>query len=1037
MAEEAMDTALEQRIPGVEGDYATSEPGSYPDFYPDIPGSIIELRDGVGTERESSYQGRRILLLGTAIDGPVLENIQIEDMDAGTHVFGDYYDKEAQIPNGATLTKGLKRALNAGADNIQLMRVSGQKATGEIPLAPDYEELIHDSTVQTMAEGNGETTIELDLDIAPGYDDVRLGNVYVTTTQGVLSTDEFDVDSDNHKITIYEDVALSSEEVTVEYEERQIVETENTETDLVQGATEGEFYLAEQDILEGSETITVELSDGDEMEIDSSEYDLTPESGQLTIYDPEYHNVVEASYKHVEERTSQEVKRASLVEKRQEIELNHIADSRRPVVVTGSRTGELSDDDFDVSWDTSEVSKVFIEPGALENGESVTVSYYWVEEKEVETGINVESVFGGSKYNDIKIVVEDDIVAVPDEQVEVVKEENIGDVSEGERITFNEADEVMEDSVFLTCDSGDLLGVNEDGDVIGAYQDEEDFDPQGDEDNPDYVLRANDGMIEFQGDYNDVTATYAHEIYEDKKYSTFRGVFNQGTCEDGELGGGYYNPLALSVQEGRKVVSFPTEHILADYFEKYPEKLTFQVVEEEEVNEYTYQEIKDGDSDALSEDDFEIDYREGEIVFDERALGHNEKVYCEDVKSYNISSKQITIHKPEDKYDMSDRPIRITGLGSKITNLAQLVDYFNGHPRNNIAYFSIDRDHKARSALELLTPEQKLTGWDEGDPVPQEIYLFGGRDEVDLTREELYEKLEEAYNVAKNIEDIDIVVPLGVYADTELLSQTNNFAQQLANFCAHTFLRNNEIQGVIGTEPLQNPSRSNVMDKVNDLLELDTDFYMRNTDGDLVYDSDGNQVDIGRFISIVGYDKSYEDEFLAVPSIESGATDFAAIASMLSPHNSPTNEKTRNGQLAFQISNYQAQGLIRNKIIPARVKQGTPKILDAMTCAQENSGWTRWFTVDIAFNTISNLRGIYDRYIGKANEYEQRSSLDSDIRTELDQDPTIIEYDYDLILDPSDPEMGKLIVELELVPAAELQRIKTVVSINRGLHPEA
>lgn len=1049
MPEEAAEAAARDRTAGGEGDYANARPGSYPEFYPDIPGSIVELRDGIGIEHEKEFEGRRILLMGTAKDGPVRENIQVSKMDDAQHLFGKYYQNDG-VPNDATLVKGFRRALNAGADNIQLMRISGQKAEREIPLKPTYDKKVREDTVTTEAEGNAETEIRLNLEEADNADNVRLGDVSVASSRGLLSAESYEVDEDNAVITIREDVTMSDAEVTVEYEEVQefytLVPEEDDEfedaEEVAAGsyttASDSEFQLPHENIIMDSETVVVELYGESEVELENTEYNLEYESGILTIYGEEFEELKEISYEYRKQEPQEQLKRVALTEKTQVVPLHHLADSSRPVVISGARTGELEEDEFSVNWRGGVVSEVEIEPGALEVDENVTVEYYWIEEKEVESGMAVESVFGGAKYNDIKIVVEDNVIEIVDEINKVVEE--LTPLSEEmDRYYFEEFD-LVEDSVYVETEGGEqLLGENTDGQVIGAYANEEDFDPDPDEDDADYVLHAEGGYLELTEDapaeIEGLKARYAYTEETERKYTVHTDVFNPTKTEDGELGGGSYNNINLSISEDRTVASFPVENILYNYFgeDKYPEKLIFNRVDEEgEIEEYTMEDylLEEG-----PEQDFEIDYQAGEIVFDE-ALNYAESVECEEVAAYNVSEKIMRIHKPEDKYEVAEEPIEIRGIGSEITNLAQLVDAINNHPRNNVVMVSIDRDHKARDAMELVTPADKLRHWDEGKVETNVVYLQGGRDEIDLTYEELYDKLEEAYDVAKNAEDIDIVVPLGVYADVELLSDKKDFAQQLANFCAHTFLRNNEIQGVIGTQPLQNPRMVNVIEKIERLEELDTDYYMSDSEGNKIYDANGEIVDIGRFISIIAYDKSYEDEFLALPSIESGAPDFAGIASMLSPFNSPTNERTTNGQLAFQISNFQASRLINNKLVPARVKQGEAKILDAQTAAQPNSGWTRWFTVDIVFDTIDDLRALYDRYIGKANEYEQRSSLDSEIRRTLSEKPTIIEFDYDMIIDPTDPEMGRLVIELDLVPATELQRIKTVVSINRSMHPQ-
>jgi hypothetical protein len=104
-----------------------------------------------------------------------------------------------------------------------------------------------------------------------------------------------------------------------------------------------------------------------------------------------------------------------------------------------------------------------------------------------------------------------------------------------------------------------------------------------------------------------------------------------------------------------------------------------------------------------------------------------------------------------------------------------------------------------------------------------------------------------------------------------------------------------------------------------------------------------------------------------------------------------------------------------------------------MTCAQPGSGWTRWHTIDIVFDTVSMLRNIFDRYVGDGNSLQKRNALRSDIRDTLKKQPTLVGSDFDLIMSQRDKQIGRIIIELDLIPEGELQRIKSIVSINAQL----
>ena len=62
--------------------------GIYPDFYEHLPGSIVELKDGVRNMPSETRRGKNIYLIGTAVDGPVMEPITPRSYDEAERIFG-------------------------------------------------------------------------------------------------------------------------------------------------------------------------------------------------------------------------------------------------------------------------------------------------------------------------------------------------------------------------------------------------------------------------------------------------------------------------------------------------------------------------------------------------------------------------------------------------------------------------------------------------------------------------------------------------------------------------------------------------------------------------------------------------------------------------------------------------------------------------------------------------------------------------------------------------------------------------------------
>lgn len=98
-------------------------------LYSNLPGHLVEFKDG-GLQLTSSTTDtsstKSLLILGTAVDGPVNEPVKI-DATTVSQVFGKEVNADG-FPNGATLTKYAKQAFKNGFDDVRCMRVTGSQA---------------------------------------------------------------------------------------------------------------------------------------------------------------------------------------------------------------------------------------------------------------------------------------------------------------------------------------------------------------------------------------------------------------------------------------------------------------------------------------------------------------------------------------------------------------------------------------------------------------------------------------------------------------------------------------------------------------------------------------------------------------------------------------------------------------------------------------------------------------------------------------------------------------------------------------------
>ena len=868
--------------------------GNYPDYYPEIPSSVMELKDGIKNIQSTDLDGKKVVLVGTAVDGPVMEPINVSSYDEAEDIFGRYYDRATNTFNGATLMRGLGRTLAAGADNVDLLRLSGEHAETEIDL---YEEL-EVKTFQTREyggsyPGNDATEIDLEIEAEDGYNDgVYITNVGVMADGSYLDSYAYRVYNDEGELVINQDATNSNANLEITYERVSVnVESISGEEPAFQTDNYVEFMLENDNVIAGTVVITINPGEeGEEVLENETGFSVDEDSGLITLEEAlSEDDVVEVDYDYEDLLAIQETYQTEAEGSEFNVDLDNSAIPSEPIVVTINGE-EIASSDYSISYADYDTSRVFIQPGVAEKDADVYVRYYYAEERYIQPSITARSPFGGEVYNKVQFEIEDTFYEEDENRTTNITEETPQIIDANTIRTRN--DHIVPDSIVVSINTTE----------------------HKDEDN----------------DFESVN--YAKGIIE----------------------------LPESIDSGDTV----------------------------EVN-YDY---------------------------------------------YNIETNIVRVKIPAEKR-MQEGEIEVI-VSDRISTIGELLSEINSHPQNQVVQLRIEEEYTGISAMELKTPDTKIL--DNGTVNKTNERLKGGKDGINISKEEIYRLLEGegdepgVYDILFEDEEIDIVVPLGVYADDELASQFNSFDQQLANFCARAFYHNNEVRGVIGVKPLQDPTRINIIERVNNLLTLDTNYYLTDDNGNYVID-EGQRVDIGRFISVVAHDFIYNDANLSTRSIENVAPAYAGRASMITGTNSPTNEIVGGGTLAYDYSTRQANNLAGNKLVTLKTRAGAPRINSAVTCAQPGSGWTRYHTVDIVFDVIEELRDVYDRYIGQGNTLEKRNSLDADIRKTLKEENGVVDFDYSIVQSPEDALMGRIIIELDLVPVGELQKVHTVISINAQL----
>ncbi len=372
-----------------------------------------------------------------------------------------------------------------------------------------------------------------------------------------------------------------------------------------------------------------------------------------------------------------------------------------------------------------------------------------------------------------------------------------------------------------------------------------------------------------------------------------------------------------------------------------------------------------------------------------------------------------------------------------------------------------------------------------------ECYVAGGRDielmnirpsasGATITNDARYGYLEEAYSRLLNY-NVDIVVPLGAHIDDTITATAGtpgsqwSFGYQLANFCYQATVNNNTCIGVIGVDGATasasgTPDLKEVNDWVVDLTNYtNCTYYNGTTDttaagtpgnysfvatttermpanyaGGDVTDARGNRVDIGAYISVIAANCRAANEAAVdlYPTLgyynSDGAATYAGLIASLPAKRAATNKVVDGVTLQQNISKSQANDLAGSRFVTLISKPKGIVVASAMTGAYNisqyyRSDYVRLSTVRIVHDAINYVRETADQFIGEPNNAPQRNAMATAIENALknmQEQGALRRFNYNVYASPTDQVLGKATVELELVPAFELQTITVIVALN-------
>ena len=414
---------------------------------------------------------------------------------------------------------------------------------------------------------------------------------------------------------------------------------------------------------------------------------------------------------------------------------------------------------------------------------------------------------------------------------------------------------------------------------------------------------------------------------------------------------------------------------------------------------------------------------------------YNESLYTVVKSSANPNEKIFSLEKPEGKKSQVAEPPMIFS-SFEYPTYKLLVEAVNTHPRNGGLFIaSVDKVFENESVFRL--EETSADG----------RFFVGGEDGIHLSKQELFDKLsgtrdddgyliqEGMYQLLENYSVDNVVLADGIYADDELQGRWQNFAQELALFCAVCSFRNHQTHGFIATSSPMSAGLKDVRDHIQKLADFSNIFIMREQDGTPILDSEKQEIDLGKFITVIAGPEIVLSSPRLGPYATNSAAAFAGFISTLPANVFATNKVMGYAMgLKARFSNSQLNTLSMKRYASYKYKDDgvTVAIVDAPTSAKSTSDYTRLSTVCAIRTVINDLRTTADPFLGQPNTVQSRNALSAALDKVLFQHKeagSIQDYSFVVVASAMDELLGRAQVELTIVPAQELRQLTTIVSL--------
>jgi len=204
-------------------------------------------------------------------------------------------------------------------------------------------------------------------------------------------------------------------------------------------------------------------------------------------------------------------------------------------------------------------------------------------------------------------------------------------------------------------------------------------------------------------------------------------------------------------------------------------------------------------------------------------------------------------------------------------------------------------------------------------------------------------------------------------------------------------------------------------------------------DGVAKTDSNGNKVDLGKYISIMGSWINVFNNGTSYNCSAAAAYGGMVMGGSLPIASAPTNKAFTVGTLLGTVSTPKLDALAGKRVVAVQRKATGNVITDGVTAATSASDYRRLSTMRQVEAAVDGIRTVGEPFLGEGMTGVHIAGLETgigDFLRTMVREGQINDYRFQLVVTPQMKILGQAIVQLTLVPAFELRSITVSVGLS-------